>query len=63
MLRKVGVFVVFVLSSAGAASAQVAMLTQVSGNVRVSGKDGGREAVEESGPGQGDVLPGNRGRT
>ena len=56
MLRKVGVFVVFALSSAGAASAQVAMLTQVSGNVRVSGKDGGREAVAFLKVNDGDTL-------
>jgi len=56
MLRKVGVFVVMALSSAGIASAQVAMLTQVSGDVRVSGRDGGREAVPFLKVNDGDTL-------
>src|SRR5574339_519779 len=38
MLRKAGIFAVLAWSMASAASAQVAMLTQVSGEVRVSGK-------------------------
>lgn len=45
MLRKIGFFVLLACALAGAASAQVAMLTQVSGDVRVSGRDGARGAV------------------
>lgn len=45
MLRKSGIFLLIALSVAGVASAQVAMLTQVSGEVRVASKDGDRAAV------------------
>ena len=47
-MRKTGIpvlFVLFVLSLTGVASAQVAMLTQVAGEVGVSGKEGARAAV------------------
>jgi len=47
-MRKTGIpvfFVLFVLSHTGVASAQVAMLTQVAGDVGVSGKEGARAAV------------------
>jgi hypothetical protein len=43
--RKTGLFVLLALSLAGVASAQVAMLTQVTGDVGVSGKEGARAAV------------------
>src|SRR5512143_2479275 len=43
--RKTGIFVLVVLSLAGVASAQVAMLTQVAGDVKVTGKEGSRDAV------------------
>jgi hypothetical protein len=56
VLRKVGVFVVMALSFAGIASAQVAMLTQVSGDVRVTAKDGGRTAVPFLKVSDGDTL-------
>lgn len=45
MARKIAVFVVFACWCAAAASAQVAMLTQVSGDVQISSKDGARPAV------------------
>jgi hypothetical protein len=45
MVRNTAVFVLVGLSLAGAASAQVAMLTQVGGDVKVSGKEGTRAAV------------------
>ena len=45
MLRKIGLFVVIACSAAGTAAAQqVAMLTQVTGEVRVSGTEGARGA-------------------
>lgn len=45
MLRRTGILVVIAWSLARVASAQVAMLTQVTGDVSVSGKDGARAAV------------------
>ena len=45
MIRKTAAFVLIAWSVAAAASAQVAMLTQVAGEVRVSGKEGSRSAV------------------
>src|SRR5689334_3409669 len=46
MLRRTGILVVIVWSLARVASAQVvAMLTQVTGDVSVSGKEGARSAV------------------
>lgn len=45
MLRKTGMFVLIASSLAGAAGAQEVMLTQVAGDVRVSGKAGARAAV------------------
>jgi hypothetical protein len=45
MLRKTGMFVLIAWSLARVASAQVAMLTQVTGDVKVSGKEGARPAV------------------
>jgi hypothetical protein len=56
MLRKIWMFVPIALSLAGAASAQVAMLTQVAGDVRVSGKDGARGAVPFLKVNEGDTL-------
>jgi len=45
MLRKTWMLVVVVWALSGTAWAQVAMLTQVTGEVRLSGKDGARAAV------------------
>src|SRR5260221_4120534 len=46
MRRLTGIFMLIAVSLAGTASAQVAMLTQVAGDVRVSsGKAAGRAAV------------------
>ena len=56
MLRKIGLFVLFACSLSGVASAQVAMLTQVSGDVRVSGRDGARGAVAFLKVNDGDTL-------
>ncbi|MEQ1727553.1 MAG: hypothetical protein ABL982_04155 [Vicinamibacterales bacterium] len=56
MLRKIGLFVWLACSFAGVASAQVAMLTQVSGDVRVSGRDGARGAVAFLKVNEGDTL-------
>lgn len=56
MLRKIGLFVWMACSLAGVASAQVAMLTQVSGDVRVSGRDGARGAVAFLKVNDGDTL-------
>lgn len=56
MLRKIGLFVLLACSLAGVASAQVAMLTQVSGDVRVSGRDGARGAVAFLKVNDGDTL-------
>ncbi len=56
MLRKIGLFVLLACSLAGVASAQVAMLTQVSGNVQVSGRDGARGAVAFLKVNEGDTL-------
>jgi len=56
MLRKIGLFVWLACSFAGVASAQVAMLTQVSGDVRVSGQDGARGAVAFLKVNEGDTL-------
>ncbi|HUR35885.1 MAG TPA: hypothetical protein VM032_18905 [Vicinamibacterales bacterium] len=56
MLRKIGMFVLVAWSVAGAASAQVAMLTQVTGDVRVSGRDGSRGAVPFLKVNDGDTL-------
>jgi hypothetical protein len=58
-MRKTGIpvlFVLFVLSLAGVASAQVAMLTQVAGEVGVSGKEGARAAVPFLKVNEGDKL-------
>src|SRR5262249_35580144 len=43
--RKTGMFVLVILSLASVASAQVAMLTQVAGDVKAAGKEGTRAAV------------------
>jgi hypothetical protein len=56
MFRRIPLFVLFVLSVAAAASAQVAMLTQVSGGVRVAGSGGARDAVAFLKVNQGDTL-------
>jgi hypothetical protein len=56
MVRKTSMFVVMLLSLAGAASAQVAMLTQVAGDVKVSGKEGARAAVPFLKVSEGDKL-------
>jgi hypothetical protein len=56
MLRKTGMFVVIAWSLARVASAQVAMLTQVAGDVRVSGKEGTRPAVSFLKVNDGDTL-------
>ena len=55
MLRKAGIFAVLAWSMASAASAQVAMLTQVSGEVRVSGTNA-RMAVPFLKVNEGDTL-------
>ena len=56
MVRKTGMFVLMTLSLTGVASAQVAMLTQVAGDVRASGKDGARPAVPFMKVNEGDRL-------
>jgi hypothetical protein len=56
MVRKTALFVVTLLSLAGAASAQVAMLTQVAGDVKVSAKEGARAAVPFLKVSEGDTL-------
>lgn len=59
MVRKTAratLFVLIAVSVARAASAQVAMLTQVAGDVRVSGKDGSRSAVPFLKVSEGDRL-------
>jgi len=57
MVRKTGMFVVLIaLSLTGVASAQVAMLTQVAGDVKVSGKEGARPAVSFLKVNEGDTL-------
>ena len=56
MLRKIGLFVLVACSLASAASAQVAMLTQVSGDVRVAGREGARAAVPFLKVDEGDTL-------
>jgi hypothetical protein len=56
MLRKIWMFALIALSLTGVASAQVAMLTQVAGDVRVSGKDGARGAVAFLKVNEGDTL-------
>jgi hypothetical protein len=56
MLRRTGIFLVIVWSLARAASAQVAMLTQVTGEVRISGKEGARPAVSFLKVNDGDTL-------
>src|SRR3954454_12310945 len=56
MLRKTGIFVVFAWSLSTAASAQVAMLTQVAGDVKVAGSDGSRNAVPFLKVNDGDTL-------
>jgi hypothetical protein len=56
MVRKTGMFVLIALSLTGVASAQVAMLTQVAGDVRASGKDGARPAVPFMKVNEGDRL-------
>ncbi len=57
MVRKTGMFVVLITWFLTAtASAQVAMLTQVTGEVRVSGKEGARAAVPFLKVNDGDTL-------
>lgn len=56
MLRKFGLFVLVAWSMTGVASAQVAMLTQVTGDVRVAGGDGSRNAVPFLKVNDGDTL-------
>jgi hypothetical protein len=56
MLRRAGIFAVLAWSIASAASAQVAMLTQVSGDVSVSGSSGARPAVAFLKVNDGDTL-------
>jgi hypothetical protein len=56
MLRKTGIFVLIAWSVARVASAQVAMLTQVTGEVKVSGKEGARPAVPFLKVNEGDTL-------
>jgi hypothetical protein len=56
MLRTIGTLVLVTWAMAGVATAQVAMLTQVTGDVRVSGKDGGRAAVPFLKVAEGDAL-------
>ena len=55
MLRKLGMFVLVAWSMTGVASAQVAMLTQVTGDVRVAGSDS-RNAVPFLKVNDGDTL-------
>ena len=56
MLRKTGIFVLIAWSLTRGASAQVAMLTQVTGDVKVSGKQGARPAVPFLKVDDGDTL-------
>jgi hypothetical protein len=56
MLRKIGLFVLLACSLTSVASAQVAMLTQVSGDVRVAGSEGSRAAVPFLKVNSGDTL-------
>jgi hypothetical protein len=56
MVRKTGIFVLIAVSLAGVAHAQVAMLTQVAGDVSVSGKEGARTAVPFLKVNEGDTL-------
>jgi hypothetical protein len=56
MLRKTGVFLLIASSLAGMARAQDVLLTQVAGEVRVSGKDGARAAVPLIKTAEGDRL-------
>jgi hypothetical protein len=56
MLRRTGILVVIAWSLARVASAQVAMLTQVTGDVRVSSKEGARPAVSFLKVNDGDTL-------
>ncbi len=56
MIRKAGMFALMAVLLASAASAQVAMLTQVSGDVKVSGKEGARAAVPFMKVNDGDKL-------
>src|SRR5262249_14399822 len=56
MLRRTGIFIVIAWSLARVASAQVAMLTQVTGDVRVSGKEGARPAMAFLKVNDGDTL-------
>ena len=56
MLRKTWMLVVVVWGLSGTAWAQVAMLTQVTGEVRVAGKDGARAAVPFLKVNEGDKL-------
>ena len=56
MLRKTGVFVVIILSLASVASAQVAMLTQVGGDVKMAGAAGARAAVPFLKASEGDTM-------
>src|SRR5215471_5438432 len=55
-LAIVATLVVVAVSVAASASAQVAMLTQVAGDVKVSGKEGAREAVPFLKVNDGDTL-------
>lgn len=61
MVRKTGMIVLMALSLARAASAQEAMLTQVSGDVKVTGAEGARAAVAflKVNPGDKLTLSGN----
>jgi hypothetical protein len=56
MLRKLAVFVLVAWSMTGVASAQVAMLTQVTGDVKIAGGDGSRNAVPFLKVNDGDTL-------
>ena len=56
MLRKLGLLVLVAWSMTGVASAQVAMLTQVTGDVKVAGGDGSRSAVPFLKVNDGDTL-------
>jgi hypothetical protein len=56
MLRKSGIFAALAWLVASAASAQVVMLTQVTGDVRVSGSSGARPAVPFLKVNEGDTL-------
>lgn len=56
MLRNTGIFLLIAGSLTGAARAEDVMLTQVAGEVRVSGKDGARAAVPFLKVNEGDKL-------